>query len=49
CGSEDCEARISEETKATIRVIPFEREDERGHCLLCGAESEGRVLFAKAY
>jgi prolyl-tRNA synthetase len=49
CGSEECEARISEETKATIRVIPFDREPERGRCVLCGGESEGRVVFAKAY
>ncbi len=49
CGSDECEARISEETKATIRVIPFDREPERGRCVLCGGESEGRVVFAKAY
>lgn len=49
CGRDECEARISEETKATIRVIPFDREEERGRCVLCGGESEGRVVFAKAY
>jgi prolyl-tRNA synthetase len=49
CGSTECEARIGEETKATIRVIPFERENGSGECLICGGESDGRVVFAKAY
>jgi len=49
CGSEECEARIQEETKATIRCVPMEREKESGACLFCGGASEGRALFAKAY
>ncbi len=49
CGSADCEARVQEETRATIRCIPFEGEEEVGSCVLCGAPSEGRVLFARAY
>ncbi len=49
CGSAECEAKIKEETKATIRNIPFDRKPEKGKCILCGKESEGRVIFAKAY
>ena len=49
CGSPECEARAQEETKATIRCIPFDRETEAGRCVLCGQPSEGRVVFAKAY
>jgi len=49
CGGEECEARIQEETKATIRCLPREREKEKGACLCCGGASDGRVLFAKAY
>ncbi|MFZ6014983.1 MAG: proline--tRNA ligase [Patescibacteria group bacterium] len=49
CGSEDCEAQIKEDTKATIRCIPFDQEKEKGKCIKCGKESEGRVIFAKAY
>jgi prolyl-tRNA synthetase len=49
CGSADCEAKIKEETKATIRCIPFEGMSEKGKCILCGKKSEGRVIFAKAY
>jgi len=48
-GTPETEARIKEETKATIRVIPFDREEERGKDLLTGEPSEGRVLFARAY
>jgi prolyl-tRNA synthetase len=49
CGSADCEAAIQEETKATLRCIPFEREAEKGACIKCGKESPGRVIFAKGY
>jgi prolyl-tRNA synthetase len=49
CGDGACEKQISAETSATIRVIPFDSPDERGACLICGGESERRVLFARAY
>jgi prolyl-tRNA synthetase len=49
CGSAECEAKIKEETKATIRCIPFEGPAEKGKCILCGKKSDGRVIFAKAY
>jgi len=49
CGSAACEARIKEETKATIRCLPFDQEQEEGRCLICGQRSRQRVVFAKAY
>ncbi len=49
CGSADCEEKIKEDTKATIRNIPFEQETEEGKCIYCGKPSQGRVVFAKAY
>jgi prolyl-tRNA synthetase len=49
CGSPDCETRIKNETKATIRCIPLEGNHEEGQCLLCGARSNAWVLFARAY
>ncbi len=49
CGDPACEAKIKEETKATIRNIPFDRKQEKGKCIICGNESDGRVIFAKAY
>ncbi len=48
-GTPETEARIKEETKATIRCIPFDRDDEQGEDMLTGQPSEGRVLFARAY
>jgi prolyl-tRNA synthetase len=49
CGSAECEARINNETGATIRVIPFDSPDEPGACLIDGRPSPRRVLFARAY
>ncbi len=49
CGNRECEERIQNETKATIRCIPFDAEQEQGKCPFCGGESHNRVIFAKAY
>lgn len=49
CGDPACESKIKDDTKATIRCIPFDRKKEAGKCLVCGGESHGRVLMAKAY
>ncbi len=49
CGQAACEKQIQEETKATIRCIPFDREKETGACVRCGGASDGRVVFAKSY
>ncbi|MBD3304868.1 proline--tRNA ligase [candidate division KSB3 bacterium] len=49
CGDEACEQRVQEDTKATIRCIPFDQALEEGPCLCCGKPSRGRVPFAKAY
>jgi prolyl-tRNA synthetase len=49
CGDGDCELKIKEETKATIRVIAFDAPKETGKCVRCGNASEKRVVFARAY
>jgi prolyl-tRNA synthetase len=49
CEGHECEKKISDETKATIRCIPFDSEPEFGHCIRCGQPSKQRYLFAKAY
>lgn len=49
CGSPECESRLQKETKATIRLIPFETKSEPGQCILCDKPSERRVVVAKAY
>jgi len=48
CGSPECEARVQEETKATIRCIPDEAEAAAA-CMVCGKGPARRVPFAKAY
>ncbi|HEV7664187.1 MAG TPA: proline--tRNA ligase [Chloroflexota bacterium] len=50
CGSSECEGRIKEETKATIRVIPEDAEaDGSGRCVYCGQPATKRALFAQSY
>jgi prolyl-tRNA synthetase len=48
-GTAETEAKIKEETKATIRCIPFEHDGETGKCVVTGRPSKQRVLFARAY
>jgi prolyl-tRNA synthetase len=48
-GTNDTEAAIKEETKATIRCIPLDAADEAGVCIYSGRPSARRVLFARAY
>ena len=49
CGSDKCEAAIKEDTKATIRCIPFSQKGEVGRCIRCGEEAREQALFARAY
>ena len=48
-GTNETEQKIKELTKATIRCIPLDNDKEEGKCMLTGASSKQRVLFAKAY
>jgi len=48
CGNSKCEEKIKQETKATIRSIPF-KQSESGKCIKCGNVSKTQVFFAKAY
>ena len=48
-GTPETEERIKEETKATIRCIPFEGDTTPGVCMVTGKPSARRVLFARAY
>jgi len=43
------EAKIKEETKATVRVIPFDQPGTNGKCIYSGEETDVQVLFAIAY
>ena len=49
CGSPECEEKIKEDLKVTIRCIPIDDDKETGKCIYCGEESNKRVVFAKAY
>jgi prolyl-tRNA synthetase len=49
CGREDCEGKIKEETKTTMRCIPLEQSGEPGKCIFCGQASKEKAIFAKAY
>lgn len=48
-GTAATEEKIKDLTKATIRCIPLDAENEEGACVLTGAPSVKRALFAKAY
>ena len=48
-GTEETEEQIKDLTKATIRCIPLDAENEAGTCVFSGKPSQKRVLFAKAY
>lgn len=48
-GTSETEEKIKEETKATIRCIPLDANQEPGRCVFSGRPSNRRVLFARAY
>ena len=52
-GTAETEAKIKEETKATIRCVPFDSyfDDDKqpGKCMVTGKPSKCRVLFARSY
>lgn len=50
-GTKETEAKIQEETKATIRCIPIDSFvcEEEGKCVYSGKPSKRRVIFAKSY
>jgi prolyl-tRNA synthetase len=49
CGSEQCEAKVKEDTKATTRCIPLDQPGGTGKCAVCGEEATEKVYFARAY
>lgn len=48
-GTEETEARIKEETQATIRCVPFGYEQTPGTDMVSGKPSKCRVIIARAY
>jgi len=57
CGGGDCEERIKEETKATMRCIPLDQtlqgtvsaQGGSGKCVYCGQAAKEKAIFARAY
>ncbi|HXH65718.1 MAG TPA: proline--tRNA ligase [Candidatus Limnocylindrales bacterium] len=56
CGSSDCEAKIKEETRATMRCIPLDQAAVLGRevatggtCVYCGNPAKDRAIFGRAY
>ncbi|MEE9208346.1 MAG: proline--tRNA ligase [Gemmatimonadota bacterium] len=51
CGDAECEARIKEDTKATIRVLPDEefRSAEAPSTCLCGSGAQHEAVWARGY
>jgi prolyl-tRNA synthetase len=48
-GSSEDEARIQEETKATVRCIPLEQRPGSGICFLTGRKTSTTAIVARAY
>ncbi|UCC48936.1 MAG: proline--tRNA ligase, partial [Gemmatimonadota bacterium] len=51
CGAEKCEARVKEDTKASVRLIPdedFASETYPERCI-CGGKALQEVVWARAY
>ena len=48
-GTKETEQAIKDETKATIRVIPFDENPKKLVCVYSGKPAKHEVLFAKAY
>jgi prolyl-tRNA synthetase len=57
CGSGECEEKIKEETRATMRCIPIDQAEVLGKeaslapgvCVYCGKPAKDRAIFARAY
>jgi len=48
-GSDETESKIKEETKATIRCIPFDENPKNLNCIYSGGPAKHEVIYAKAY
>jgi prolyl-tRNA synthetase len=57
CGNDECEEKVKEETRATMRCIPLDPASVLGHagsgsagtCIYCDKPAKERALFARAY
>jgi prolyl-tRNA synthetase len=50
CGRAECEARVKEDSSATIRCLPLDDEPARpGACICCGRPAASAAVWAQAY
>ncbi len=49
CGEDGCEEKVKNETKATIRCLPFDTEPPGDKCFACGEKAVAAAYFARAY
>lgn len=49
CGNAECEKKVKEETGATLRCIPFSKDNTSAKCIVCNKESDTVAYFAKSY
>jgi prolyl-tRNA synthetase len=49
CGSPACEEKVKADTKATIRVLPLDRVDPEGSCIVCGQRGTEVATWAQSY
>ena len=49
CGSDECEAKVKAETKATLRYLPLDPKPMDGSCIVCGQPAAEEAAWAQAY
>ncbi|MGH2677667.1 MAG: proline--tRNA ligase [Actinomycetota bacterium] len=49
CGSDECEAKVKAETKATLRYLPLDPKPVDGSCIVCGQPAAEEAAWAQAY
>ncbi|MHB1318347.1 MAG: proline--tRNA ligase, partial [Anaerolineae bacterium] len=48
-GTGEDEARVQEETRASLRCFPLDAEEGEGRCFLTGKTTDRVAVFARAY
>jgi len=48
-GNPETEKKIKDQTKATIRLIPFDEKPDKLKCIYSGKPARHEVIFAKGY
>jgi prolyl-tRNA synthetase len=49
CGRAECEQKIKDETKATMRCVPLDATPSAGKCVYCGEAAQEKAYFGRAY